>query len=49
MAVNNAEKVRLIRNLADQGHSQHGIARALGVPQSTVWNIIHRKQWSHIS
>ena len=48
MAVHRAEKVQKVRELAAEGRSQHGIARALGMSQATVWNIIHGKQWRHI-
>jgi predicted transcriptional regulator len=48
MAVHTAEKVRKVRDLAATGRTQHSIARELGMAQSSVWNIIHRKQWRTI-
>ena len=41
--------IKEIREMYRNGFSQHKIALKYEVTQATIWAIIHRKTWSHIS
>ena len=38
----------IIRRRQELGWSQRELAKMYGVKQSTIWGILHRKNWSHI-
>lgn len=44
----NTAKVVKIRSLYDSGHSQRTIAKAFGINQGTIHQIVTRKTWKHI-
>ena len=43
-----AAQVIEIRRRLDAGESQGSLGKMFGVKQSTIWNIAHRKTWTHI-
>lgn len=42
------EDVRDIFDLQSKGHSQRAIARLVGISQATVWNVLNKKNWTHV-
>lgn len=44
-----AEKVRAIRAAYDSGMTVAGIARAFNVPQMTLYAVVKRRTWKHVS
>lgn len=48
MSILKVEDVVKIRSLVREGSKQTEVARMFGVSASTIWLIIHRKNWSHI-
>jgi hypothetical protein len=44
-----ADKAKAIRVLHKFGHSQNSLAKALGVTQSSVGNVVHGKTWAYVA
>jgi hypothetical protein len=42
------EDVITIRQMAEDGMTQHAIARQFRMTNMQIWRIIHRKAWAHI-
>lgn len=42
-----ADRDRRILAMREEGHSGEAIAKALGIPKSTVWTVVYRNQRAH--
>lgn len=43
------DTIRLIRQMGTQHIPQRNIARIVGLSQTTVWHILHRHTWKHVT
>jgi len=44
-----SEDVILVRQMAEEGHTQYRLAELFGVSQSQIWRIIHRVRWKYVA
>lgn len=48
-AVLTPEKVRRIRELRQAGEELQAIADRMGVNKTSIWAVVHRKTWKHVT